>query len=57
VIIKTCGLVGYVRLCLGDFTSCESKIDRIFRDYRIMDPWPEYLEWVQSLDIENASEG
>jgi len=55
-IIKSLGLIGYTRICIGEYTSYETKNAMItLEDYKVTYPWPELEKWVESLDMENLA--
>eukprot|EP01024_Parvocaulis_polyphysoides_P051864 TRINITY_DN5119_c0_g1_i1.p1 TRINITY_DN5119_c0_g1~~TRINITY_DN5119_c0_g1_i1.p1 ORF type:complete len:420 (-),score=64.39 TRINITY_DN5119_c0_g1_i1:143-1402(-) len=52
LIVRSYGLVGYLRICKRDHCVIESRPDHPILDLRISDPWPQLLAYAQSFELD-----
>ncbi|CAM9585090.1 unnamed protein product [Ascophyllum nodosum] len=56
LLVRTYGLLGHVRLALRGHCVVESKPEGNKPDLRISQPWPELLEYCQSIDFDKQDD-
>ncbi len=52
MIVRTYGLLGYIRLQIGEHSIIESHPDNVFEDLRLDQPFPQLKEFMDSQDFQ-----
>ncbi|GAB4817852.1 hypothetical protein N2152v2_004898 [Parachlorella kessleri] len=56
ILLRSYGLMGYLRICVPEHCVIESKPDNTIDDLRLANPWPQLAEYAGGFDLEHAEE-
>eukprot|EP00887_Chlorella_sp_A99_P005358 scaffold1.g5358.t1 len=56
LLVRSYGLLGFLRVCVEEHAVIESKPDSVVDDLRLANPWPELRQYADSIDLATVEE-